>query len=228
MEKEKVISYLNINPTAKANKSVPKIIEGFNIGISIFIFVFAAFLFRPENLILYFIFFLWDIICFIFLLAYRNPLWEIPLTALGLISSSLKLFWGYIITSQFEFAEAQTPVFTWLHALVLVLAVMIVAYSCTRFYEVYKTLRDNSLTVAKGKIASQKSTPKWPAIIAGLSGSPMIFVRLFRDDFQNMGFGLGFCTWSLGIVFALIFAMLLPKLIVLMKFRVWNFSEFHH
>ena len=228
MKKEKVISFLNIDPVAKNDKSLPKICAGFNIGITVFIFIFAILLFRPDNLVLYFAFFIWDIAYFIFLLLYRNPLWQIPLTAIGLFSSALKSFWGYAITSKFEFAKAQLPMFTFLHASAVVVTIVLIAYMWTNFFQVYKLLKEYSLETAKKKIAMRNPMPKWAAFIAAFSGSPMILVRLFRDDFQNFGIGLGFCMWSLGLLFIFLFALLIPKLIVFIKFHVWNFPEIRH
>ncbi|MBQ9735620.1 MAG: hypothetical protein IJV96_02405 [Clostridia bacterium] len=226
MEKEKVLSYLNVSPTEKADKSLPKILAGFHIGITVFLFVFAIFLFHPDNYFLYVAFFLWDVLYFVFLLLYRNPLWQFPFTAVGLVVLSLKSFWGYIITSKFEFTRAGTPVFTFLHVGVVVLIIALIAYMWTKFFQVYRLLKEYPLERAKKKAATRNPMPKWAALIAALSGSPMIFIRLFRDDFQNLGIGLGFCMWSLGWFFLFALALMIPKLAVLIRFRAWNFSEF--
>lgn len=227
MKKEKVLSYLNINNSTPNDKSMPQICFGFNVGVTVFILIFAILLFRPLNLCAYFLLGAWDIIYFIFLIRYHNPLWQIPLTAIGLLSLTIKLFFAYIITSKFEFSESQMPFFTWVHATVLVLSIGVIFYVWAKFYQAYKILKDNTLEVAKDKIAKKNPTPKWIALIALLSGSPMILVRLLRDDFNTLNLGLGFGMWTLGCIFIILFAMLLPKLIVLIRYQAWNFLEYH-
>lgn len=112
--------------------------------------------------------------------------------------------------------------FTWLHSLVLVLSIGTIAYFGVKSYQAYKILKNNTLTSAKKVIASRNRMPKWIALIASLSGSPMILVRLLRDDFKSFGLGMGFAMWSLCLVFVILFAMLLPKLVVFLRYRVWS------
>jgi len=226
MENEKVISYLNVNNAVKADKSLPKIFLCFNIGLTAFLSIFSILLFPPSNYYIYILFGILDITYLIFLMKYHNPLWEIPLSSLGLVILIVKSFYGYVITSQFEFIKAQIPMFTWIHTVVLVLAIGITAYLWAKFYQAYKILKDNTIEEAKEKVASKNPMPKWVALIASLSGSPMILVRMLRDDFENLGLGLGFSMWALGVVFAVIFGMSLPKCVVLIRFRVWNFPEY--
>ena len=115
--------------------------------------------------------------------------------------------------------------FTWLHSLVLVLSIGTIAYFCTKSYQAYKILKTNTLTSAKKEIASKNRMPKCIALIASLSGTPMILVRLLRDDLKSFGLGIGFAVWSLGLVFVILFAMLLPKLIVFLRYRVWSIQR---
>ncbi len=226
MEKQKVILYLNINDTTNTDKSLPKICMAFNIGVTVFMLIFAILLFRTTNFYTYILFAFFDIIYFILLTKYHKTLWQFPLTGIGLFALTTKLFLGYIIISQYELEKVQTSMFTWLHAVVLVLAIGTTAYFWAKSYQAYKILKDNTIESAPKIIAKKNPIPKWVALIFSLSGSPMILVRLLRDDFQNTGLGLGFCMWTLGIIFAMLFAMLLPKIVVLIRFRVWSFSEY--
>lgn len=219
---EKVISYLNINEKPNDNKSLPKICFGFNLGVTLFISIFAILLFQPSNYCIYIFWGLFDVIYFILCLTYKKTWWQIPMTSIGLFVLTLKTFFAYKITSQFEFSKSGIPMFTWLHSLVLVLSIGTIAYFGVKSYQAYKILKNNTLTSAKKEIASRNRMPKWIALIASLSGSPMILVRLLRDDFKSFGLGMGFAMWSLGLVFVILFAMLLPKLVVFLRYRVWS------
>ena len=219
---EKVISYLNINEKPNDNKLLPKICLGFNLGVTLFVSIFAILLFRPSNYCIYIFWGLFDVIYFILCLTYKKTWWQIPMTSIGLFVLTLKTFFAYKITSQFEFSKLGIPMFTWLHSLVLVLSIGTIAYFGVKSYQVYKILKNNTLTSAKKEIASRNRMPKWIALIALLSGSPMILVRLLRDDFKSLGLGMGFAMWSLGLVFVILFAMLLPKLVVFLRYRVWS------
>ena len=222
---EKVISYLNINEKTNDNKLLPKICFGFNLGVTLFMSIFAILLFRPSNFCIYIFGGLFDVIYFILCLTYKKTWWQIPMTSIGLFVLTLKTFFAYKITSQFESSEAGIPVFTWLHALVLVLSIGTIAYFGVKSYQAYKILKNNTLKSAKKEIALKNRMPKWIALIASLLGSPMILVRLLRDDFKSFGLGMGFAMWSLGLVFAILFAMLLPKLIVFLRYRVWSYKN---
>lgn len=222
---EKVLSYLNISKEQNDNKLLPKICIGFNFGVTLFISVFAILLFRPSNFFIYIFWGIFDVIYFVFCITYKKIWWQIPITSIGLFALTLKTFFAYKITSQFEFAEAEIPIFSWLHTLVLVLSIGTIAYFGVKSYQAYKFLKNNTLTSAKKEIASKNRMPKWIAMIASLSGSPMILVRLLRDDFKSFGLGMGFAMWSLGLVFVILLAMLLPKLIVFLIYRVWYIEK---
>lgn len=219
---EKVISYLNINEEPNDNKILPKICFGFNFGVTLFISVFDILLFRSSNFCIYIFCALFDVIYFILCLTYKKIWWQIPMTSIGLFVLILKTFFAYKITSQFEFSKSGIPMFTWLHSLVLVLSIGTIAYFSVKSYQAYKILKNNTLTSAKKEIASKNRMPKWIVLIASLSGSPMILVRLLRDDFKSFRLGMGFAMWSLGLVFVILLAMLLPKLIVFLRYRVWS------
>ena len=194
---EKVISYLNINEKLNDNKLLPKICFGFNLGVTLFVSIFAILLFRPSNYCIYIFWGLFDVIYFILCLTYKKTWWQIPMTSVGLFALTLKTFFAYKITSQFEFSKSGIPMFTWLHSLVLVLSIGTIAYFGVKSYQAYKILKNNTLTSAKKVIASRNRMPKCIALIASLSGSPMILVRLLRDDFKSFGLGMGFAMWSL-------------------------------
>lgn len=226
MNEEKVLSYLNINKDNKNDKSLPKLCFGFNLGVTLFILLFEILLFHPSNCYIYISFGVFDVIYLISCITYKKPWWQFPLAGIGEIILMVKTFFAYKITSQFEFVEAQIPSFTGLHIAVLVLAIGAILYVLAKFYQAYNILKNNALSSAKKKIASKNRMPAWIALIAPLSASPMILVRLLRDDFEDTGLGIGFALWSLGLVFAVLFAWLLPKLIVFFHYRVWTFSDF--
>lgn len=222
---EKVLSYLNINENLNDNKVLPKICLGFNLGVTLFISIFAILLFHLSNFYIYIFFGSFDAIYFILCKIYKKIWWQIPITSIGLFALTLKTFFAYAITSQFEFSKSGIPMFTWLHSLVLVLSFGTIAYFNVKSYQTYKILKTNTLTSAKKEIASKNRMPKWIALIASLSGSPMILVRLLRDDFKSFGLGMGFAMWSLGLIFLILLAMLLPKLIVFLRYRVWSIQK---
>ena len=224
MNKEKVISYLNVNPTNN-DKTMPKLTLGFNVGVTLFVLIFVILLYRPSNYFPYVLFCVLDAIYFAFLKIYRNPFWQISLSAVGMLELTIKSFFAYIIIAQYEFVKDKTPTFTWAHALVAVLAIGVMAYLLAKFYQTYKILNDNSIKAAKKEISAKNKMPKLVAIIALLAGSPMVFVRLFREDIQSSGLSAGFFVWVLALAFTTIFTMLLPKLIVFIKFKAWNFAE---
>ena len=224
MNKEKIISYLNVNPTNN-DKTMPTLTFGFNVGVTLFVLIFGILLYRPSNYFLYVLFCVLDAIYFAFLKTYRNPFWQIPLSAVGMLELTIKSFFAYIIIAQYEFVKDKTPMFMWIHALVAVLAIGAMAYLLAKFYQTYKILNDNGIKAAKKEISAKNKMPKLVAIIASLTSSPMVFVRLFRDDLQIAGLSAGFFVWVLSLAFAIIFTMILPKLIVFIKFKVWNFVE---
>ena len=225
MNKEKILSYLNVSTVNKNDKTMPKISWGFNVGVTVFILIFGILLYRPSNYFSYILFCILDVIYFVFLMVYHNPLLQIPLTAIGMLELTIKSFFAYVIVAQYEYVGDQIPMFTWIHATVAVLAIGVVAYLMAKFYQAYKLLKDNNIKTAKEKISSKNKKPKWIAIIASLAGSPMILVRLFRDDLHTAGLSMGFIMWSLALIFTMIFTMLLPKLIVFIRFKAWKFSE---
>ena len=224
MNKEKIISYLNVNPTNNY-KTMPTLTLGFNVGVTLFVLIFGILLYRPSNYFLYVLFCILDAIYFAFLKIYRNPFWQIPLSAVGMLELTIKSFFAYIIIAQYEFVKDKTPMFMWIHALVAVLAIGAMAYLLAKFYQAYKILNDNGIKAAKKEISAKNKMPKLVAIIASLTSSPMVFVRLFGDDLQIAGLSAGFFVWVLALAFAIIFTMILPKLIVFIKFKVWNFVE---
>ena len=224
MNKEKIISYLNVNPTNN-DKTMPTLTLGFNVGVTLFVLIFGILLYRPSNYFPYVLFVVLDAIYFAFLKIYRNPFWQIPLSAVGMLELTIKSFFAYIIIAQYEFVKDKTPMFMWIHALVAVLAIGAMAYLLAKFYQAYKILNDNGIKAAKKEISAKNKMPKLVAIIASLTSSPMVFVRLFRDDLQIAGLSAGFFVWVLALAFAIIFTMILPKLIVFIKFKVWNFVE---
>ena len=224
MNKEKIISYLNVNPTNN-DKTMPTLTLGFNVGVTLFVLIFGILLYHPSNYFLYVLFGVLDAIYFAFLKIYRNPFWQIPLSAVGMLELTIKSFFAYIIIAQYEFVKDKTPMFMWIHALVAVLAIGAMAYLLAKFYQAYKILNDNGIKAAKKEISAKNKMPKLVAIIASLTSSPMVFVRLFRDDLQIAGLSAGFFVWVLALAFAIIFTMILPKLIVFIKFKVWNFVE---
>ena len=224
MNKEKIISYLNVNPTNN-DKTMPTLTLGFNVGVTLFVLIFGILLYHPSNYFIYVLFCVLDAIYFAFLKIYRNPFWQIPLSAVGMLELTIKSFFAYIIIAQYEFVKDKTPMFMWIHALVAVLAIGAMAYLLAKFYQAYKILNDNGIKAAKKEIGAKNKMPKLVAIIASLTSSPMVFVRLFRDDLQIAGLSAGFFVWVLALAFAIIFTMILPKLIVFIKFKVWNFVE---
>ena len=224
MNKEKIISYLNVNPTNN-DKTMPTLTLGFNVGVTLFVLIFGILLYHPSNYFIYVLFCVLDAIYFAFLKIYRNPFWQIPLSAVGMLELTIKSFFSYIIIAQYEFVKDKTPMFMWIHALVAVLAIGAMAYLLAKFYQAYKILNDNGIKAAKKEISAKNKMPKLVAIIASLTSSPMVFVRLFRDDLQIAGLSAGFFVWVLALAFAIIFTMILPKLIVFIKFKVWNFVE---
>ena len=209
----------------KNDKSMPKICLGFNLSLTIFIFIFAILFLHPMHYYSCVFWGLLDVIYFVFLIKYSNPLWQIPLTVAGMLGLTLKSFFAYIIISQYEMIKTQTPMFTYLHALVLLFAIGLVAYLWSKFYQTYIILKNNTITRAQEKIILKNKMPKWVAIVSSLSGSPMVLVRLFRDDLSMAGLSMGFFMWILFILFVIILAMLIPKLFVLIRFKAWKFVK---
>ncbi len=133
--------------------------------------------------------------------------------------SILTLLYGWFIFSKGEFVEFGYPRFGWMHIAVLFAALMLGGYIMMKFYWAYKITVSHTLEESQAILQSKNK--KAILIPATFAFSPMILVRLFRGPFSDMALGIGFGLWSLMCIWLALLSFILPKIIVILKYKVY-------
>ena len=127
--------------------------------------------------------------------------------------------YGWAIFSKGEVIEFGHPRFGWMHIAVSISAVTLAAYMLLRLYRAYKVTMNHSPEEAQSILLSQNNGGV--SILAVLLGFPMVLVRLLKGPFAEMGLGIGFGLWSLMCIWSMFAVFMLPKIIVILKYKVY-------
>lgn len=223
MYEKKILSFLNIDPKKGIDKFTMKLFTWFNVGFSIFVFGGGVFLqligFSWFDYLALFLCVLSNIFLFVTIKFCKKNTdeWFHHLSAL--ICSVLILLYGWFIFSKGEFVEFGYPKFGWMHIAVLFSTLILGGYIMLKFYRVYKITMNHTLEESQAILQLKRNNAILvPAIFAI---SPMMLVRLFRGPFSAMGLGIGFALYCLMCVWFLLFLFVLPKIIVILKYKVY-------
>lgn len=222
-DKDKILSFLNLK-CDNIDKSLMKIALWFDFAYTVVIIAFGFILNCIDlswlNFGIVFLFVVGTIFLYVVYVKLRNPAQQFLYTVIVLFSSSIKLFYGYVIFANGEYIEYGRSRFTVLHALVLIMSIFLSIYYLSKFYKVYsnffKSFCDN-------KTQQHKKTPKWLLMIS--SFSPMVFVRLSEKNLLDLDVGVNFAFWILACIWFSMIYMLLPKCIIVKKYNVKDWFE---
>ena len=227
MNEEKILSFLNIDFKKNIDKFTMKLLTWFNVGFSVFVFGGGIFL-----QLIRFSWFDYLALCFgvisnIFLFVTikfckRNTgEWFHHLSVI--LCSILILFYGWFVFSKGEFVEFGYSRFGWMHIAVLLSTIILGGYIMLKFYRAYKITMGHTLEKSQTILQlNGNNTILIPAIFAI---SPMMLVRLLRGPFSAMGLGLGFALWTLMCIWFVLLLFVLPKIIVILKYKVYLWSD---
>lgn len=213
--KDKILSFLNLKDS-KIDKSLMKIVLSFDFAYTFVIIAFGLLLGCIDlswyNIGIGSFFIIVTIFLYIFYIKLQNPAQQFLYTVICLFSSCVKMFYGYFVFANGEYAKYGRSRFTVAHILVLLLSIFLSIYIIRRFYSSFiKNFGDN-------KPQSIGKTYKLVLMIS--SFSPMIFVRLFKTNLLDLGLGVNFVFWTLACIWYSMIYMLLPKCIVVKKYKV--------
>ena len=221
MTEKKILAYLNFEKNKKLDKSLMKIVFWFDFGFTAIIILFGLLL---NVFKFYFLDCVYLGACIVSTVVFAiwckkaiNPTVEISFSIFVLFISTVKLFYAYLSFSNFELIEDGYPRFGWFHLTILVIFMLIVFYVWMRFYQIFCELKTHTIKQAKKNVEKKKTKLLWIPIFIG---SPMILVRLIRGNMVDMSLGMGFYLWSLLCVWLCLCLMLLPKYIVIKKYKV--------
>lgn len=224
MDKEKILAYINIDLKKPVDKFSMKLFTGFYIGFSVFVFGFSA-LFRMVHFSFFHI--AASVLCVLSLvfqlLAIRfckNHAYEWLHHAFSVFSSILALLYGWLIFSKIELLEDGYPRFGWIHMAVLIAALVLGGYMVAKFCWVYKITKNNTVEEAKAMLDSRNKKHRWEAV--ALAVCPVLFVMLLEGSFFDVKLGMGFYAWALMCCWLVLGMMLLPKIVVIFKYKVYR------
>ena len=224
MDKEKILSYIDIDVKGPIDKFSMKLFTGFYIGFSVFVFGFSVLLrLIPFSFIHLSISILSVFSLILQLLSIRfckNHAYEWLHHAFALFCSILVLLYGWFVFSKGELSDFGYPRFGWMHLAVLFAALVLGGYMISKFYWVYKVTMNSTIEEAQAILQSKNRTNLSVPLV--LAGSPMVFVRMLRGPFADMGLGAGFAAWTLMCCWLVLGMMLLPKIVVILKYKVYR------
>lgn len=225
MTQEKILFFLGLEKNQKIDKTTIRIAFWFDVIYTLVIIgcglLFELFLITFANIIFISCLLLADIVFWLFLKRINNPVYAFSYLIVVYIVTSFKLIYGYFIFSKAELIKDGYPLFGGAHIIVLILLFVAGVYLYVNFYNIYQDLKYHTTEyiILKTNEKNQKSKFKWIAI-ALASCSPMLFVRLFDDDFKNMKLGIGFGFWCLACIWLWLACMYIPKYLVSQKYKV--------
>ena len=224
MTQEKVLWFLGIEKNQKIDKYAMKYAFWvdflFTVFIATFGLLFEAIPITFFNMMLLFSFILADVVFYIYLKLICNPIYLFSYVIVVLMTTVIKLVYGFLMFSKAELLKDGYPIITWVHIVVLIFAVLTSLFLIAKFYVIWQDLKDNTIECVTAKIhkRNKKSKWKWIAIILG-SCSPMVFVRLLDDSMQEAKLGIGFALWLLACCYFLMSCLFVPKFIVSIKYK---------
>lgn len=224
MTDEKVLAFLNLH-IGKKDKSLPKIAIWLDVGFTVMVgSVLLLISLSRVHITVAISFVVIDVLLFIWLALYKNPVWQFALAFVTVIVSIVKLFYGYSEVAVDEKSDG-VPAFTWIH-LVVMIGILFMAFCVLRkMYRAYRFTKENSIEDAAEKIRKDNPVPKWAIVVGAIGASPMVLVRLFKDDLQSLGLRGGFCLWAMGCIWVFMLIILLPKCMISARFHAAEIYE---
>ena len=226
MTDEKVLAFLNLRTDGKEDKSLPKITIWYDVGVAIATGA-ALLLHTPlsqTHIAAIISFVVTDVLLFIWLALYKNPVRQFNLAFAAMLATIIKLFYGYAEIALEEKNDG-IPMFTWIHLAVLIVILFMAFCVIRKMYRAYRFTKENSIEEATEKIRKDNPVPKWAIVVGAIGASPMILVRLFKDDLQSLGLGGGFLFWAMGCIWVFMLIISLPKCIVSKRFHAAEIYE---
>ena len=230
MTQEKVLWFLGLEKKQKIDKYAMKFAFWSDFLATVFI-VICGLLFEVIpitflNIIWIVVLFLVDIVFIIYLKLINNPVYLFSYSVIVLITTSIKLAYGFFTFSKAEFLKDGYPIITWVHIVVFVFTVLASSFLLAKFFAIWGHLKDNTIEDVTAKIneKNKKSKWKWIAIVLG-SCSPMALVRLFDDSMQEARLGMGFGFWLLACCWLFLACLLMPKFIVAQKYNAFEWFQ---
>ena len=227
VEKEKILAYLNIDFKKSIDKFAMKLFTWFYVGFSIFVFGGGTALhlinFSWFDILVFSLCVISIVILFIAIKCCKKHTDEWFHHLFAVICSALVLLYGWIVFSKGELAEFGYPRFGWMHIAVAISTLALAGYILLKFYWVYKILMNNPIEEAQLMLLSNNKNGVYiPAVLLGF---PVILVRLIKGPFAEMGLGIGFGLWSLMCVWLMLAIFMLPKIAVILKYKVYLWQE---
>ena len=230
MTQEKVLWFLGLEKKQKIDKYVMKYAFGSDFLISIFIIIcgllFEVIPITFSNIIWIAGLLVVDVVFLKYLKRIYNPVYSISYSFAVMITTTVKLAYGFFMFSKAEMIKDGYPIIMWAHIVALAFAVLVAVFMIFKNYVIWQDLKENTVEYVVTKICkkNKKSKWKWIAIILG-SSSPIVFVRLLDDGMSKIGLGMGFGFWLLACCWFLMASLLIPKFIVSMKYRAFEWFQ---
>lgn len=225
MNKEKILAFLNMDSKKNIDKFSLKLFTWFHVGFSVFVFGGGASLqlirFSWFNCIAWLVGVLSVVFLFLTITFCKKNTDEWFHHLCAIFFSILVLLYGWFIFSKDEHIEFGYPIFEWMHIAVLLSAFSLGGYIMLKFYRTYKIIMNHTIEEAQMILLSQSRNNNAMLIPASLTVSPVMLVRIFRGPFADMEIGIGFCLWGLMCIWFVLALMMLPKIIVILKYKVY-------
>ena len=223
MNDDRVLSFLNLDREAKRDEFMPKLDWGMNVFFTIFVLAFILLSSLSKfNIALAISFVVVDLLFGVILIINRNPVWQIVLDSLGLLLIVAKLFIGYISLSIWQFKKEEIPIFTWVHTIVFILALILATYMVSWLYEAYKISKKYPVHIARKEVKKIKTPKKALYVVTGLFSCPVIVAQWWYSRFAKFGLSIGFILWILALIFASILSASVLKVIVILRYKAYN------
>lgn len=227
MSEEKVLAYLNLDKHQKIDKGLMGIAFWFDVSFTWTVILVGllleAFTFSEFDIVFIVVSIITNIVFFIWYKKSVNPVDEIWFSIIVLGTTAVKLFYGYVVFSKSEAIENGYPQFGLIYIIVLLVFLLIDLYMWQKSYRVFQDLKTNTIKQAKKNIEKKKGWFWWIPVIGG--GSSMVYVRLFKGNFENMGLGIGFALWVLACIWLCLALMLVPKYVVCKRYKVADYFK---
>ena len=223
MTEDKILAYLNLKKEQKIDKTLMKIVFWFDFSFSTTIMLFELLWqdFKIEFLdYIYMVTSIALVVIFAILCKKSiNPSAEITYSGFVLFASTVKIFYAYLRFSEVELIIDGYPKFSLFHLIALVACLLIALYICWRFFQIFCGLKLHTIEQARKNIEKKQPRFLWIPVFIGL---PMIVVRIIKDDLLAMRLGIGFYFWVLDCLWLCLCLMLLPKYVVVKRYKVAN------
>ena len=221
MDKEKILAFLNMDLKKDVDKFTMNLFTWFYVGFSAFVFGGGALLQLIEFSAVDFCALFFCLASTVFLFAgirfcrKHTEEWFHHLTAT--VCSVLILLYGWAVFSKGELIEFGYPQFGLIHVSALLAALALGGYMILKFYRAFKITVNNTLDDATAILQSQNKS----LIPVAAAFCPVLLAVLLEGQFAEVKFSIGLGFWCLMCVWLALALFMLPKIIVIIKYRVY-------